>query len=97
MSSSLAALEQLLALSEAMAGAAGRQDWETLASREAERRVLADSLPETLTSDLPAAAQMRARALIEGCLRCDEHIRPLVTTRLNELRVVLRRDQRPDA
>ena len=37
------------------------------------------------------------RALIESCLRCDKRIRPLVTTRLNELRVVLRRDKRPDA
>jgi hypothetical protein len=90
MSSPLTALEQLLALSEAMLGAAEEGDWDTLASHETQRRALADSLPAALTRDLPPAAQATARALIEGCQRCDARIHPLIEARLTELRVVLR-------
>ncbi|MBL8373702.1 flagellar protein FliT [Accumulibacter sp.] len=90
MTSPLAALEQLAALSEAMRGAAGSGDWETLAEHEAARRALADSLPASLSGSLPAAVQAKARALIEACQRCDADVRPLVDARLNELRVVLR-------
>ena len=88
MSSALSALEQLLALSEAMLKAASAQDWEALASREGERRALVDKLPATLGSEPATAAQ--ARALIDACLQCDAQVRPLVATRLNELRVLLR-------
>ena len=88
MTSPLATLEELLALSEAMIRAAESGDWEALAGREAERRALVDSLPASLTSGFAPAAQ--ARSLIETCLRCDASIRPLVEARLDELRVVLR-------
>lgn len=88
MSSALGALEQLLALSEAMLAAARDGNWDALANSEAERRALADSLPDAL-GDAPATA-LAARALIDGCLDCDAQIRPLVTTRMNELRVLLR-------
>ena len=90
MTSSLAALEQLAALSEAMLGAARSGDWETLADHEAARRTLADSLPASLSGSLPAAVQAKARALIEACQRCDADVRPLVDARLSELRVLLR-------
>jgi hypothetical protein len=90
MTVSLKALEQLLALSEAMLGAAQGQDWEALASREAERRALSDSLPNATSSQLASAEQVRARRLIEACLLCDQRIQPLVARRMNELRVVLR-------
>jgi hypothetical protein len=90
MTSSLAALEQLLALSEAMLGAAESGDWETLADHEAARRALADNLPASLSASLPAAVQAKARTLIAACQRCDASVRPLVDARLSELRVVLR-------
>ena len=90
MTSSLPPLEHLLALSEAMANAAAAGDWATLASREAERRALADGLPATLTASLSPSAHARSRSLIESCLRCDASVRPLVEARLGELRVVLR-------
>jgi hypothetical protein len=90
MTSQLQALEELLALSENMLSAAGAEDWATLASREAARRGLAESLPSGLTADLPAGLQARARVLIEDCLRCDESIRPLLNTRMHELQVLLR-------
>ena len=90
MSSSLSALEHLLALAEAMLSAAENSDWDLLARYEADRRALTDSLPNNLTSQLAPAAAMRARTLIENCQRCDARIRPLVEARLNELRVVLR-------
>ena len=97
MTSSLAALEQLAALSEAMLGAASRGDWATLADHEATRRALADSLPASLSGSLPAAVQAEARTLIEACQRCDAGVRPLADARLSELRVVLRAAQRPGA
>lgn len=90
MTSSLAALKQLLALSEAMLGAAESGDWATLTAHEAARRALADSLPASLSASLPTAMQAKARALIEACQRCDASVRPLVDARLSELRVVLR-------
>ncbi|SBT04214.1 conserved hypothetical protein [Candidatus Accumulibacter aalborgensis] len=90
MSESLVALEELLALSEAMVSAAAAEDWENLASREAERRALADRLPADLTASLAATAQPRARLLIAACQRCEASIRPLVEARLDDLRVVLR-------
>ncbi len=91
MTVSLKALEQLLALSEAMLGAAQEEDWQTLAAREAERRTLSESLPDPASSSqLATAEQARARLLIEACLHCDARIRPLVARRMNELRVVLR-------
>ncbi len=90
MTSSLSALEHLLALAEAMLSAAEDGDWELLARHEAERRALTDGLPGKLTSQLAPAEAMRARTLIGNCQRCDERIRPLVEARLNELRVVLR-------
>ncbi|HMW54927.1 MAG TPA: flagellar protein FliT [Accumulibacter sp.] len=90
MSSSLSALEHLLALAEAMLSAAENSDWDLLARYEADRRALTDSLPNNLTSQLAPAAAVRARTLIENCQRCDARIRPLVEARLNELRVVLR-------
>ena len=90
MSSSLSALEHLLALAEAMLSAAEDGDWESLARHEAARRALTDSLPSNLTSQLAPAEAVRARTLIGNCQRCDARIRPLVEARLNELRVVLR-------
>jgi hypothetical protein len=93
MISVLQALEELLALSESMLSAAGTEDWETLASLEAARRALTESLPAGLTADLPAGLQARARVLIENCLRCDENLRPLLDARMNELQVVLRAAQ----
>ena len=89
MISELQALEELLALSEGMLSAAGVEDWETLASREAARRALADSLPAGLTAGLHAEAQARARALIEDCLRCDDVLPPLLEVRMHELQVIL--------
>lgn len=96
MTSSLSALEQLLVLSQAMLSAAGEQNWQALASRESERRALADSLPDALSSQLPGTEQARARILIEACLQCDARIQPLAARRLNELRIVLR-EARPNA
>lgn len=95
MSASLQALERLLAASEAMLAAAQNQNWEQLASRETERRALADSLPDAASAPLSIAEQARARQLIEACLHCDARILPLIATRMNELRVVLR-EARPD-
>lgn len=96
MSSGMAALEQLLELSETMFSAAESGDWETLASREAERRALADNLPDNLADSLAPTAQARARTLIEKCQRCDAGIRRSVQGRLNELRVLLR-ERQPEA
>lgn len=93
MTSSLSALEQLLALSEEMLSAAAAGDWETLTEREAARRALVHSLPTTLASDLSRASEERARLVIEASLRCDLRVRPLVEARLNELRVVLRAER----
>ena len=90
MTSALDALEQLQELSEAMLRAAIEQNWETLASRETERRALADTLPDAAGKQSTSAEQARARVLIETCLHCDARIRPLVATRMNELRVLLR-------
>lgn len=90
MNSGMATLEHLLELSEEMFGAAARGDWESLASKEAERRALADDLPDSLADNLAPAAQASARTLIEKCLRCDASIAPLVESRLDELRVFLR-------
>jgi predicted component of type VI protein secretion system len=96
MSPGLAALEKLLALSEAMFSAAESGDWEMLARREAERRALLDSLPESLADGLSPAAQVRVRTLIEECQRCDAGTRPRVQSRLSDLRVLLR-DVQPGA
>lgn len=96
MSSSLGALEQLLALSEAMLDAAREERWEALASLEAARRALADRLPEALANRVPLAAQPRARALIEACLHCDKRVQPLAARRQNELQIILR-EPRPSA
>ena len=94
MTSSLSALEQLLALSEEMLSAAAAGDWETLTEREAARRALAHSLPATLTSDLSRASEERARLVIEGCLRCDLRVRPVSYTHLDVYkRQVHRRDR----
>lgn len=83
-------LEQLLALSEAMLDAAVSGDWERLTSVENERSALTNGLPDNLTRDLAIADSAAARRLLEDCQRCDARVRPLVTARLNELRVVLR-------
>ena len=90
MSAGLSALEQLLAYSEAMLGAAESRDWPALARHEADRRALAERLSDALSAELPADEQQRARALIESSLRCDALIQPRLTTRMNELRVLLR-------
>ncbi|MEF8722685.1 flagellar protein FliT [Candidatus Accumulibacter phosphatis] len=90
MSAGLSALEQLLAYSEAMLGAAESRDWQALARHEADRRALADSLPDALSAELPAEEQQRARALIESSLRCDTLIQPRLARRMDELRVLLR-------
>ena len=90
MSAGLSALEQLLAYSEAMLGAAENRDWPALARHEADRRALADSLPDALIAELPAEEQQRARALIERSLRCDTLIQPGLARRMDELRVLLR-------
>lgn len=89
MSSALRALEQLLALSEAMLAAARNGNWEALASHEARRRAVADRLPDGLGEEAPAIA-LEARTLIDASLRCDALIRPLVAARMKELRVLLR-------
>ena len=90
MNSSLASLERLLMLSEAMASAAAASDWEGLAERESERRALADSLPPALFDGTPPSAREHSRRLIESCLACDARVRGLVETRLHELGVLLR-------
>ncbi|MBL8395771.1 MAG: flagellar protein FliT [Candidatus Accumulibacter sp.] len=90
MNSSLGTLEQLLAFSEAMLGAAERGEWESLASHEAARRALVAALPADLAHNLAPTTQARARALVERCQDCDAALRPLVDRRLQELRVVLR-------
>lgn len=90
MTVALDTLEQLTALSETMLGAAGIGEWEKLASLEARRRKLADTLPASLASELPEAARTRARSLIERYLHHHHELLPLVHARLDELRVVLR-------
>jgi len=62
-------LEQLAALAETMLGAAGLGEWEKLASLEARRQTLANSLPASLANDLSGATSTRAQALIERYLR----------------------------
>jgi hypothetical protein len=84
------ALEELLALSEAMLGAAESGDWELLASIENQRSDLVSRLPANLAGEPEVAKSARGRRLIEDCQRCDARVRPLVEARLNELRVVLR-------
>jgi len=86
----LSMLEGLLALSEAMLHAARSSDWDTLVDQEAKRRALAETLPDDVASVLPSENQPIARLLIEACLRCDDHIRPLLAVRVDELRVLLR-------
>lgn len=83
-------LEQLAALAETMLGAAGLGEWEKLASLEARRQSLANSLPASLANDLSGATSTRAQALIERYLRHHHDLLPLVHARLDELRVVLR-------
>jgi hypothetical protein len=92
----LIALEQLLALAEAMLGAAENGDWDFLASLENERSTLVNRLPENLAAKLAGAESSPARRLIEDFQRCEVRLRPLVESRLNELRVVLR-EVRPGA
>jgi len=86
----LGALEQLLALSEAMLTAARNSDWASLADHEAQRRALAETLPADLSSSLTPSTLTPARAIIESCRQCDAGVRELVTRRQAELRVVLR-------
>lgn len=93
MSPTLAELERLLALYELMTRAAEAQDWESLASQDTERAALVEKLPDNLVTRLPPAEQIRARALIENCLRCEARIRPEILNRLGELRVLLREPQ----
>ena len=90
MTFALDTLEQLAALSETMVGAAGMGEWDKLASLEARRQRLADSLPASLASELPEAARAHARSLIERYLHDHHHLLQLVHARLDELRVVLR-------
>jgi len=93
MSPALDALEQLSSLSQAMLADARNSDWESLLAHEAQRRTLVEALPADLAAKLAAAAQDEARALIEGCQRCDSGIHALVASRQAELRVVLRQPE----
>ena len=90
MSRTLLALESFLELSEAMAGAAVAQEWESLVAIGEQRGVLANQLPADLGATLPAAEQAHARTIIEHCQQLDTQIRSLVEERQNALRVLLR-------
>jgi hypothetical protein len=86
----LASLEQLLALSEKMAGAAGEEDWESLVRLGEERSALVATLPGNFDSRLAAGEKAQARALIERHQTLDATTRGLVEERQKALRVLLR-------
>ena len=89
MSECLDSFERLLDLSERMVEAAEGENWSVLTRHEAKRRELVESLPADLCAGLADAEQVKARALLESCQRCDAKVRPLVETHLDELRVLL--------
>jgi len=90
MSAALHALENFLALTEAMAGAAEAQEWEDLARVGAERDTLAKALLANPAAGWPAAEQATAKALIERCQQLDSRILSLAEERQKALRVLLR-------
>ena len=95
MSRTLDSLESFLKLSEAMAGAAGAQEWETLIEIGDERGTLADQLPADLGATLLPAEQAHARTIIERCQQLDTQTCSLVEERQNALRVLLREPEPP--
>ncbi len=90
MSLLFAELERLLALSEAMAGAAEAQDWETLARLGEERAVLGDALPQDLSHHLLPRERSAARTIIERYQALELRTRSLVEERQASLRILLR-------
>jgi hypothetical protein len=90
MSAALHALENFLALTEAMAGAAEAQEWEELARLGTERDALAKGLIANPAAGWPVAEQASARALIERCQQLDSRILSLAEERQKALRVLLR-------
>jgi hypothetical protein len=90
MSALLASLEQLLALSEKMAAAAGEEEWENLVRLGEERGALVAALPGNIDSHLAAGEKARARAIIERHQQFDANTRELVEERQKALRVLLR-------
>jgi hypothetical protein len=90
MSAALHALENFLALSEAMAGAAEAHEWEDLARIGAERDRLSKDLFANAAARWPVAEQASARALLERCQQLDSQILTLTEERQKALRVLLR-------
>lgn len=90
MSRTLHSLESFLKLSEAMAGAAIAQEWETLVEIGEERGVLVGQLPADLGATLPPEEQAQARTIIERCQQLDTQTRSLVEAQHKALRVLLR-------
>ncbi len=90
MSRTLDSLESFLRLSEAMAGAAVAQEWETLTKIGDERGVLVDQLPADLGATLPPTEQAHARTIIERCQQLDAKTLSLMEARHKTLRVLLR-------
>lgn len=90
MSRTLRALENFLALSEVMAGAAKAQEWEDLVRVGEERGTLLAQLPPDLDVQLPPAEQAQARMIIERCQQLDEQTCRFVEERQKAIRILLR-------
>ena len=90
MSAALHALENFVALTEAMAGAAEAQEWEDLVRIGAERDTIAKDLFANRAAGWPAGEQAAARALLERCQQLDIQILTLTEERQKALRVLLR-------
>ncbi|MBL8398885.1 MAG: flagellar protein FliT [Candidatus Accumulibacter sp.] len=90
MNTSLATLERLVSLSEAMVMTATAEDWATLVSQQSERDSLTAALPEKWLASLSVNERAQAQTLLQDCLRLDAAIGPCVESRLGELRVLLR-------
>ena len=90
MSRTLDTLENFLKLSEAMAGAAVAQEWETLVEIGEERGVLVGQLPADLGATLPPDEQAHARTIIERCQQLDAKTLPLMEAQHKALDVLLR-------
>ena len=95
MSRALLALENFLALSEAMAKAADEQAWDALARLGDERSVLGKDLPDDLTKAIPLAEFEPVRSILERCRQLDAHTRALIDERQKDLRVLLREPAAP--
>ena len=90
MSQALLALEDFLALSEAMAKAAETQEWEDLARLGEKRNLLSDQLPTSLAASLLLPELARGRTIIERCQQLDAQTRSLANEQQKALRILLR-------